>query len=645
MKNLLVLFLLISNLSFAQTDTLKSYLLGEIIVNAQNPDAYKNLSQFSINSEEIKTKDPVSVTDILYNYPGIYLKNSGRNEITVNIRGYDQRQIAVYFDGVPIYVPYDGMVDLNKIPVASVSKITVTKNMPSMLYGANTMGGTINIITDEVRSGIASKIDIQMGKTKYLSFENGGALNKFFWEASGTYSKSDGFTLPKAMNKTINEDGGIRDNSQSDGYSGFLKVGYHFSQHSNAAFSFYHNDNSCGVPVNIYTSYPRFWKFTEWKKSIVNFMYQAFVSNNFYIKGNFFFDKYKNVLDSYDDASYTLQTKKYSFHSTYDDHSIGGNLSAEFNSKIISPTKFALLYKKDVHKEQSKIGAPFSLYENDTYTFGIEQEIPLTNTVLSIAGLNYDIINPVFANGAGVRGISSFLNGYLGISAELHTSLRTYVHISRKSRFPTLKELYSEVLGRNIANPNLSSENSINAEIGVKYIFNSEISFNCNLFRNKIKDLIVLVDLPDNKRQFQNIGQAELKGVEIEMAAKTSNFDASLSYTFLSAVNETPSALSKNLQYKPKHMLHITLGSNYSFGFSWNAETSYFGRQFGANPDNLVWVEMPDYLLINLRAAYNITNGFELFARINNLTDKYYESEFGYPQSGRNVIIGINLIL
>ena len=55
-----------------------------------------------------------------------------------------------------------------------------------MLYGANAMGGTINIITDEVRSGIASKINIQTSKTKYLSFENGGALNKFFWIASDT---------------------------------------------------------------------------------------------------------------------------------------------------------------------------------------------------------------------------------------------------------------------------------------------------------------------------------------------------------------------------------------------------------------------------------------------------------------------------
>ena len=83
------------------------------------------------------------------------------------------------------------------------------------------------------------------------------------------------------MNKAVNEDGDIRDNSQSEGYSGFGKVGYQFNQHSNVALSFYHNDNSSGVPVNIYTSNPRFWKFTDWKKSIVNFMYQTFVSSNF----------------------------------------------------------------------------------------------------------------------------------------------------------------------------------------------------------------------------------------------------------------------------------------------------------------------------------------------------------------------------
>ncbi len=53
--------------------------------------------------------DKQNVAQALSVVPGVVLQKSGsRNEEQVKVRGFDSRQVPVYFDGVPIYVPYDG---------------------------------------------------------------------------------------------------------------------------------------------------------------------------------------------------------------------------------------------------------------------------------------------------------------------------------------------------------------------------------------------------------------------------------------------------------------------------------------------------------------------------------------------------------
>ncbi|MGZ8220275.1 MAG: TonB-dependent receptor plug domain-containing protein, partial [Methylobacter sp.] len=37
-----------------------------------------------------------------------------RNERLIYIRGFNSRQVPLFMDGIPVYVPYDGNVDLNR---------------------------------------------------------------------------------------------------------------------------------------------------------------------------------------------------------------------------------------------------------------------------------------------------------------------------------------------------------------------------------------------------------------------------------------------------------------------------------------------------------------------------------------------------
>jgi len=62
----------------------------------------------------------------------------------VSIRGFDSREVPLFIDGIPVYVPYDGYVDLGRFTTADLAAIQVAKGFSSVAYGANTLGGAIS---------------------------------------------------------------------------------------------------------------------------------------------------------------------------------------------------------------------------------------------------------------------------------------------------------------------------------------------------------------------------------------------------------------------------------------------------------------------------------------------------------------------
>jgi len=145
------LFLSLLLLKVAEADTasdsLRTYYLGEVVVTAKRSPASLTTSLREITGEEMAARQIQTVAEAIQTLPGGYVSIGARNEMVVQLRGIEQRQVAVLLDGVPIYVPYDGVVDLGEIPMEVVEKITVTAGNASVLYGPNSLGGTINIIS------------------------------------------------------------------------------------------------------------------------------------------------------------------------------------------------------------------------------------------------------------------------------------------------------------------------------------------------------------------------------------------------------------------------------------------------------------------------------------------------------------------
>jgi vitamin B12 transporter len=105
-----------------------------------------------ITEEEIDARKPSSVMDLLQLVPGVQVDQVGRPGGVANIyiRGSDTEQVLVLVDGVRMNDPMfsrGGSYDLSNINPANIERIEVLRGGGSAIYGADAMGGVINIVT------------------------------------------------------------------------------------------------------------------------------------------------------------------------------------------------------------------------------------------------------------------------------------------------------------------------------------------------------------------------------------------------------------------------------------------------------------------------------------------------------------------
>jgi outer membrane cobalamin receptor len=621
-------------------DSTRTYLLGEVVVTGRREAVSRSATVTEVQKTRIADMDVFAASGALSQSGGITVRNNSRNEMLLTMRGYDQRQVGLFIDGVPAYLPFDGTLDLSQIAVAPLGKITATKGMPSVLYGANSMGGTINLVTDEIASGTSTRIRLQGGVYQGGMASHGGAARAFSWYAAAQYRRSSGTPVPSSTPVTQNEQGGTRNNSDLEGYGLFAKVIARPWQHSRTSVSFFHLEEERGIPTSIYTSRPRYWRFSEWRKSILHLLHESVIGRALLLRGSLFYQTFFNLLDAYDDDTFSSQTRPYAFSSTYDDYSYGGSLTGTIRLAWFPPAKIALLYKNDVHREQPDRGEGFKRFEASITTIGLEQELPVSEALQGVIGLSYDILQPSKTDDSPARSGQGEWGGFLGLSWDASDRLHLHANSAWKSRFPTLRELYSERLGRYVANPLLAPERGWNLELGLSWRPTEAGQVSLALFRNDVREIVQSVPLGDGTSQFQNTGRGLFRGVELEAQLESAAGHVSFNYTYLQAENRTADAQEHRLEHRPRHVFHSLVSVTGWEVLHLAIELSYIGDQQSRDPDTGSWHQLSDYWLLHLRAAYRIGASLELFARLNNATDSAYQTEYGFPQPGRYLIVG-----
>jgi len=596
-----------------------------------------------ITSEEMKKFNRDNVGDAVNLLSGVTIAMGGqRNERTINIRGFDSRQTPLFIDGIPVYVPYDGNVDITRFTTADLAAIQVAKGFSSVSYGPNVMGGAINLISRKPQAPLEgdARLGFGSGNERQTSVNVGSYQGLWFIQAGAAYLESDYFPMSKDYQPTTREDGGHRENAYRKDQKLSLKLGLTPNASDEYTISYTKQEGEKGQPPSTYPSVNRFWQWPYWDKESLYFVSRTALGEHETIKAKFYQDKFKNSLHIFSNGTYSTITNPVTDISAYDDETYGGSLELSSVRLKDNEIKFVTHYKVDKHLASDGAGATTESFQDTLLSFAVEDNLKITPDLLLSLGISHHSLtaNSVYKSGATITipDEKSATNGQMGLFYDLTANARFYATVAQKTRLPTLKDRFSLRFSTYIENPALAPEESINYEIGYQGSPWQGAKAEAAVFYSDISDKIQTVYQPGttscsgaNRCQMQNVGKVRSTGFELGLRTPLASWlDVGGNYTFINM--ENISSPGTRLTDVPSEKLTVyalirPVGQLEIIPFV-ESESS----RWASNT-----VKTGDHTTINLKAAYRPIKDLTLEAGVTNLTDENYALADGFPNPGR----------
>lgn len=618
-----------------EEQSLQPFELGEIFSATSQPLG-PTTATFEVTAQDILDQNARSVADALRFVPGVYLSVGGTTAPSVaSIRGLTARQNVVFIDGRPVYDPFFGDLRLENLPVDNIAKIKVVKGPVDPIYGPNTIGTVINIVTKRGTAVPSTRgtISYEAHNTQDYWLEHGGRKDQFNYYLAGSYRRSNGFSLANDFSPTAVQPDEFREQSSLEKGNVSGNFGYDFSAGDKVALLVGYYDAQQDNPVNINLSGTArqglpFTRFTDWKRWYTDLYGQTQIGNRLELRGNAYFDRFQNDLASFTDATFSTVDNV-----SKDTNDVFGiNAQGTFSLTDFVKIKGGMFLKQDQHtrkssSENEEVDSLTTGYFLDTEWF------PLPNLLLS-AGLNYDIL---YANsdrtisGVSPRGSVIF---------QPWSSTRLHAAIGQKSRMPRLINLYAGV-----GNLSIQEEHNLLVEVGANQSFwENRLELGITWFRNALDDVIGFVRLPGPGRQTQdqNLTDATTMGIESSLSVKlTDFFKVLLDYTYQNVSVDTDNQPHFD---RFLHQFNASLQYQSNFGLGGFLQVSYIEGEPDAFPFNstIGTNSLINFVLLNGKITYELSPGIRPFLAIENLTDSNYARNLGFPEPGRRFFVGIN---
>ncbi|MFA4916402.1 MAG: TonB-dependent receptor [Syntrophales bacterium] len=658
--------------------------LGEIFVTSEKLPVVQDVAITNeVTAEDIKATNSHTVAEALAYVPGIRVSTGRKNEPSIQIHGMDQAKILVLIDGVPYYETKYGKLDLNQIPVDNVAKIEVTKGAASVLYGPNALMGVVNIITKKPADKPSTEVTLEAGDygTHRESLSHGMKSGIFNYWLNYSHQESDGWRMsddfspqigtitrkPGTTTQAVLEDGGRRNNSDYKTDSFWAKVGIDPNPGSEYYLNFHYIAKEKGDPSSIYggqvfTAKPAFSsvfdRITKYDNWGIDLSGQQKVLDRLSLKTKLFYHNHVDDYTSYSDQDYSQEIAV----SRYEDYTMGGFLMSDFQPVDWDVIRLSFNYRGDSHKQRDDEYLPFAKTFSYTGSAGLENEFNLIKNLTVVAGVSYDWFNVTEAkinitdkntgafikqNDAGEPDTMDELNPMIGATYNFTDSTKLFGSIARKVRFPTLDQLYSSKSG----NLDLKAEKAINYTLGVSQLFSDYGKAELAGFYHDISDFISRDADPHlyPASQYQNYAKIEMLGFELNGEYyPVKDLVLRAGYTYNYAQDKSEGRVTDDVVNVPEHKVDI--GVTYTIP-SVNTRIDlagiYMGEIFSQlpTPTNTTQAEtkVQDYFTVNTRISATFLKYCEAYLALNNILDKNFESEYGFPGPGRNFYIGISV--
>jgi iron complex outermembrane receptor protein len=605
----------------------------------------------TLDESEYRRRDLRTIPDALNLIPGVSLHRIGpRNERAVFVRGFDMRQVPLYIDGIPVYVPYDGYVDMDRFLTYDVGEMEVAKGFSSPLYGPNALGGAINLITKAPTQPFNLDLGTGYGSGRQVNgFVNTGVRWRTYWAQGGfAWLSSDTFPLSGGFRPTALQPAGDRQNAYQTDYKGRLRFGWTPNARDQYTFTYASQKGQKGNPPYAGSDpvvRPRFWQWPQWDKESFYFVGNKGIGEFSYLRARLYYDKFDNLLRAYDNNCYCTQRLPSAFTSPFDDDTYGVSLEWGGRAGSRQTIKSSFYFKDDTHRE-GNLGEPTRSFRDQSLSIGFEDTARLSRKASAIFGFSADRLQVLNAQNYVSGNILPFpkvdlwawnpqaaLFYTLGESAKLHFSF------ARKTRLPTIKDRYSYRLGLAIPNPDLREERTNNWEARVTHLLGRRTFLEASVFRSDVSNSTQRFFVQPNVFQLRNLGEARFLGGELGVrSALTAPLQLQANYTYLSRRNMSNPALL--MIDTPRHQVFGS--ATYQLGprLSLLADLRYEGGRFYQN-DGGRFGRASNYAVAGFGGSARLYRQVELQLGIHNALDRNVFLVDGYPEAGRTLYVNL----
>jgi len=556
--------------------------------------------------------------------PGVSVQIGGSSgDASPWIRGFRDRDILILFDGIPIGSALEGSLDLNEISLNSISKTRVMKGAPSVIYGANGLGGVIDVIPRSSDRFDAKGAAVEIAENGGESYRghvgsSAGALNYFI---TAGYEAADDYALSSDYEPEPNQPSEDRINSDFERITATLLLNSEGSFLGNTSLFLNMSDIERGITPRSTGDDPDFERLTESQRLTVGLSNQ-FESLPMSLKA--YYNQYDSEVTVYTDETYSTIDEI----DTGEDYSIGLAVYGYVPTWDTGTLVLSGSWARDVFEAEG-VFDDFDRAELNTVTLSAEHETVLYDQLSLAVGLIYTHVDQPAVD----RGIDE-LSPQIALGYKFGGKVSLHASAAQRTRFPKLREFYRRRWG----NPELIEQSADNFEIGGAYQHNERLTTDLTIFRSEIDGLI---DRPTRRSIYENLDSITSEGIELASGGWwTDSLHFRVSYAYVDIAEELPDGTERQLRSRPKHQGFADFRFRWTDSLTISLNALYVSELYDLDDDQ-VHRRLPTFTVFDARVSKSFQNGFSAYAAVSNLTDKDYILRVGDPQPGRAFRIGV----
>ena len=647
-----------------QTDTLRTdtmvFRIPELVVQARRPvTTVGGASAIEVTVGSLSLPAAPTVEEILRELPGVHVRTNSRGEAEISVRGSESRQVAVLVDGVPITLGWDARTDVSVLPAAAPHEVNLIRGLASILHGPNVLGGVVEMsvargttFPAQASADASASYDGVGGygtaASATVPYESSGG--RWLLRAGTGFRDSPGTPLADGIVEPVPTESGLRLNTDTRSVDGFLALRYARDAGGWLTFSASTFKAERGIAAELRVEAPRLWRYPLIDRTIAVASLgtgdRATPFGRGDVEASVGLDVGRTEIESYATRAYDGidGTEDGDSHTTtiriLSDHTLGrsGDLRGAFTWAAI-------------RQDMSVDGVPAE-YEQRLSSLGLESvwrlheglEGPLQALRLSF-GAALDHGDTPKSGGLPSLGSLEDWGARMGITALLGEG-QTLLHagVSRRGRFPALRETYAEALNRFEPNPGLHAERLVAFEGGVTTkVGSGEVQVVG--FRQRMSGAIRRITLPNRMRMRVNSDELNSTGLEILFSQVAGSVQYGGDFTLQSVELADPAnPVSRRPENLPESSGSAYLRFPLAAGFGASGEVRYTGSQFCQHPDTGADVELDGGTLLkaDLARTWSLpATGAGPFSQLetrvsaDNIANQAVYDQCGLPRPGR----------